>query len=163
MKILKRALMLIICFLMLFSIVSCSNSSIAETESIKDTGAEELVEETKEKDTKIIDDLEEEKKYWASQPLDVSEDGSTCFVLDYYGGVLDKKYLKFKKLDFSKNHGKHIKSVRNMFSGIDKYEDKYKIFYTYNTEHKEDEFIVSDDLSYFDSAYKNGNNNYADY
>ena len=163
MKILKRALMLIICFLMLFSIVSCSNSSIAETESIKDTGAEELVEETKEKDTKIIDDLEEEKKYWASQPLDVSEDGSTCFVLDYYGGVLDKKYLKFKKLDFSKNHGKHIKSVRNMFSGIDKYEDKYKIFYTYNTEHKEDEFIVSDDLSYFDSAYENGNNNYADY
>ena len=160
MKKLKLSLVIITFCIIHLSIVSCNKILVENDEEINkittSTDTNEVQSFDNEKDDDIVDELEEEKKYWASQPLEVSEDGSTCYVLDYYGGELDKKYLKFKKLDFSKNHGKHIKSVHNMFNGsnISKWEEEIKVFYDTDSLHKDDLFVVSDDIGYWNDGYE---------
>ena len=110
----KIILLSIMCMLILFAcskkVDKESGYTKAETNINEGAGTESVIDDEKS------NSLNEEMEYWQKMPLEISEDGNTCYVLDYYGGQLDKKYLKFKKLDFSKNNGKHIKTVRGMFS-----------------------------------------------
>ena len=152
----KKKLLVIFSILVMFIVFACGNTASIESNFETSIEAFESEEETKntiketEEIREVIDwsTLESERRYYESQPLDVSADGETCYVLDYYGGQLDKKYLKFKKLDFSKNNGKHIKSVRGMFSLLDKdYGGKYSFYSSYSINNRDYEKHFSEDIA----------------
>lgn len=73
---------------------------------------------------KLIDEeLWNDYCMWEKEPMIVSADGETCYVLDYYGGKIPEKYSKFKKLDFSRNRAPYIRNMEFMFGDFwDAYE-----------------------------------------
>lgn len=133
---------LVLLFVIVISciMVSCNKNTITSESSIAQSDTVESSEN--EENTEIVDD----------DTLHIEDDGMTCYVQDYDGGMLDPaKYGKFKKLVFSENKVKDIKTMESMFS-------PYKIMgegddYEYTWTERVGDFKVEEvDLTGLDTA-----------
>lgn len=102
----KKAVIVAVTFMTVLIFVSCTKNDVTMNNENETTSA--TIEASEESQNVEAVDYSN---------LHIEDNGNTCYVEDYAGGMLDvKKYGKFKKLVFSENKIKNIESMESMFS-----------------------------------------------